>query len=100
MNESLIAFINTFARDVAQLGHSVRTENLEDVEKTNKYSQDISYIMNELDGLGIKRFKENLVKCFENMMSAYELRDAVTLADVLEYELLHECEEILYALEK
>jgi len=92
MNNDLVSYIESFAQEVAELGHSVRTENLENVENINSFAEKISHIA---DTISNRNLTESLSMCYRNMIAAYESRDAVTLADILEYEILHALEKTL-----
>jgi hypothetical protein len=101
-NMDFTDFIQTFAQDVAKLGHDIRIENIENAHLVNNFAKNIEYIANRLAGSAnpnCKALGTRLSDCAPAMLAAYEARDSVTLADVLEYELLEELEEILHEME-
>ncbi|MCL1843338.1 MAG: hypothetical protein FWF79_05955 [Defluviitaleaceae bacterium] len=85
----------SLAQAVAQLGHNMRTENYEDVHKVNEFAQEMHLLTTALVEKGKNALANSLYKYTEAMLKAYGERNAITLADVLEYEVLHELEKIL-----
>ena len=101
MSVSLIKLIEDAAKNIAHLGFAIRKESLSDVPQVRICIDDVMHIESELDKLGdgeqivCAKNRMNLFKLVEGIRSAYENTDLVTLADILEYELLHELEKIL-----
>jgi len=90
-----ISTVENLAQQVAQLGHALRIEEYENVNKVKDYAQDLYNIADELAELDEQEMLASILKCTQAMMDAYNAMNAVALADVLEYELLHECEKII-----
>ncbi|MCL2199794.1 MAG: hypothetical protein FWB80_12820 [Defluviitaleaceae bacterium] len=102
MIKALYAFTENFAKEIAQTGHNIRTEDLSEIEKISGFMQSANHIIDELNKIGQENLPgrtTNLVKINSDMMEMYDKGDAVGLADVMEYELLNELEEVLYKLE-
>jgi hypothetical protein len=84
--------ITNFAQKIATYGHSIRMENIGALEDTIEYSKELCSIHGELTKAGIH---SNLLDIAQAMIASCKAMDTVTLADILEYELLDKLEEIL-----
>ena len=101
MYESIALFVDNYAKEVAQLGFSIRREDLDNIQKIENIMREILHIDDELDKLGNENYivcaanRVALIKILTNLRAAYEVMDTITLADILEYELLNEIESLL-----
>ncbi|MCL2215923.1 MAG: hypothetical protein FWB91_02760 [Defluviitaleaceae bacterium] len=89
--------VSNLARQIAQVGHSLRIESFDNVHKVKDYAKEIYYVAGQLAEMGQNESVSGLLKCAQAMIDAYNTMNSVALADVLEYELLHELEKLLRA---
>jgi hypothetical protein len=106
MQNQIISYVEDFAKTVSQLGYDIRTENENTLSKTVDCVKSIINLDTKLDELSKKNCilyatsRINLMEIASFIKSAFEADDYVTMADILEYELLNELEELLSKLEE
>jgi len=99
--QQIITFTEIFAKDVAALGYRIREENVKDIGDVFNFMKGASYLAYEIAKLdeSFLPFRttavEKLLKISADLRAACDASDAVTIADILEYELLVDCEDIL-----
>lgn len=103
---ALIADIENYAKNIADLGYKIRAEDFSTIKQVENIYHDIDYINSEIDkisdGKKIAYTKEKiaLMKVVADLRDAYMQRDTVTIADILEYELLDVLEKLIINLEE
>ncbi|MCL1884764.1 MAG: hypothetical protein FWF81_13555 [Defluviitaleaceae bacterium] len=99
MSDELITLIETNAQKIARLGFDIRKESLSELADVQTYMKDMMSLVSELGNASANKQlienRANLTRIILEILSAYELMDTVTIADGLEYKLLHELEDIL-----
>jgi hypothetical protein len=99
MNKTLFDFIENLAKEAARVGYKLRLEELDEIKVISRFVNDIVYISCELAKIQNMPCSTNFKGIAATLTEALDRMDVVTLADILEYELLNELEEVLHQFE-
>ena len=88
MQEKII----NIATRLAKFGHDVRIERLDVLKNTNDYVKELCELHETIIATGAR---SEIVNILATIRHPLDILDTITLADILEYELLNELERLM-----